>query len=100
MPRTVTEATRSIAERGLLEEGGPIAVRLAAQIASRFGIVVSQKAAAQPVPIIGALGGAVVNTAFMAQFQSIARPHFCVRRVERQYGKPAVQLAYEQIRTE
>ena len=47
LAKTVTEATRYIAERGLLEEGGPIAVRLAAQIASRFGVVVSQKAAAQ-----------------------------------------------------
>ena len=100
LAKTVTEATRYIGERGLLEEGGPIAVRLAAQIASRFGVVVSQKAAAQAVPIIGALGGAVVNTAFMAHFQSIARAHFYVRRLERQYGKPAVQVAYEQIRTE
>jgi len=83
-----------------LEEGGPIAVRLAAQIASRFGIVVSQKAAAQAIPIIGTLGGAVVNTAFMAHFQSIAQAHFCIRRLERQYGKSAVQSAYEQIRTE
>jgi len=93
LTKTVTEATRYIAERGLLEEGGPIAVRLASQIASRFGVVVSQKAAAQAVPIIGALGGAVVNTAFMEHFQSIARAHFYVRRLERQYGKPAVQVA-------
>jgi hypothetical protein len=100
LAKTVTEATRYIAERGLLEEGGPIAVRLAAQIASRFGIVVSQKAAAQAIPIIGTLGGAVVNTAFMAHFQSIAQAHFCIRRLERQYGKSAVQSAYEQIRTE
>lgn len=100
LAKTVTEATRYIAERGVLEEGGPIAVRLAAQIASRFGIVVSQKAAAQAVPIIGALGGAVVNTAFMAHFQSIAQAHFSVRRLERQYGKLAVQAAYEQIRME
>jgi hypothetical protein len=100
LAKTVTAASRYIAERGLLEEGGPIAVRLAAQIASRFGVVVSQKAAAQAVPIIGALGGAVVNTAFMAHFQSIARAHFYVRRLERQYGRPVVQSAYEEIRQE
>ena len=100
LAKTVTEATRYIAERGLLEEGGPIAVRLAAQIASRFGVVASQKAAAQAVPIIGALGGAVVNTAFMAHFQSIARAHFYVRRLERQNGRPVVQSAYEEIRQE
>jgi hypothetical protein len=99
LAKTVTEATRYIAERGLLEEGGPILTRLAAQIASRFGIVVSQKVAAQAVPIVGAMGGAAVNAAFMAHFQAIARAHFCVRRLERQYGKPRVQAAYEQLRT-
>lgn len=40
-------------------EGGPVLVRLIAQIASRFGVVVTQKLSAQAVPIIGALGGAV-----------------------------------------
>jgi hypothetical protein len=99
LAKTVTEATRYIGGRGLLEEGAPILARLAAQIASRFGVVVSQKVAAQAVPIIGALGGAAVNAAFMAHFQSIARAHFCVRRLERQYGKSVVQAAYEQLRT-
>jgi hypothetical protein len=58
-----------------------------------------EKVAAQAVPVIGALGGAAVNAAFMAHFQTIARAHFCVRRLERQYGKPVVQAAYEQLRT-
>ena len=98
LAKTISEATRYIAERGLLEEGAPIVVRFAAQIASRFGIVVSQKVAAQAVPIIGALGGAAVNAAFMTHFQSIARAHFAVRRLERQYGKALVQVAYEQLR--
>ena len=98
LAKTVTQATRYVAERGLLEEGAPILARLVAQIASRFGIVVSQKVAAQAVPIIGALGGTAVNGAFMAHFQSIARAHFCVRRLERQYGKSTVQAAYEQLR--
>jgi len=98
LAKTITEATRYIAERGLLEEGAPIVARMAAQLASRFGIVVSQKVAAQAVPIIGALGGAAVNAAFMAHFQSIARAHFCVRRLERQYGRILVQAAYEQLR--
>jgi hypothetical protein len=99
LAKTVTEATRHIAERGALGKGAPVLARLASQIASRFGVVVSQKVAAQAVPIIGALGGAAVNAAFMAHFQSIARAHFCVRRLERQYGKPVVQGAYDQLRT-
>jgi hypothetical protein len=45
----------------VLAEGSPALVRLLAQIASRFGVVVTQKLAAQAVPFIGALGGAAVN---------------------------------------
>jgi hypothetical protein len=38
-----------------------VLVRVFAQIASRFGIVVTQKLAAQAVPLIGGVGGAAVN---------------------------------------
>ena len=65
-------------------------VRLITQVASRFRLVVSQKAAAQTIPVIGALGGAAVNYAFIDHFQSVARGHFTVRRLERKYGKDLV----------
>jgi len=70
------------------------------QIASRFGFVVSQKVAAQTIPVIGALGGAAVNYAFIDHFQSIARGHFTVRRLERKYGKEIIFNAYEEVRRE
>ena len=73
-------------------------VRLIAQVASRFGLVVSQKAAAQTIPVIGALGGAAVNYAFIDHFQSVARGHFTVRRLERKYGKDLVFNVYERLR--
>ena len=95
---SVTEAARFIAERGIVEEGSPVLVRLIAQIASRFGFVVSQKAAAQTIPVIGALGGAAINYAFIDHFQSVARGHFTVRRLERKYGKDIVFDAYERFR--
>ena len=95
---SVTEAARFIAERGIVEEGSPVLVRLIAQIASRFGFVVSQKAAAQTIPVIGALGGAAINYAFIDHFQSVARGHFTVRRLERKYGKDTVFDAYERLR--
>ena len=94
LAKTMSEATRYAAHRSLLDAGAPPLVRLTAQIASRFGIVVSQKVAAQAVPIIGALGGAAVNTAFMDHFQGMARAHFTVRRLERAYGKETVRVAY------
>ena len=78
-------------------EGGPVLVRLLAQIASRFGVVVTQKLAAQAVPVIGALGGAAVNYAFIDHFQEVARAHFVVRRLERRYGEDAVRAAYDRF---
>jgi len=97
LARSVSEAARFIAERGVLEEGAPVLVRLVAQIGARFGVVVTQKAAAQAVPIIGALGGAAVNYAFVEHFQTVARGHFTVRRLERRYGEDPVRAEYERL---
>src|SRR5262249_20650717 len=52
LAKSVAEAAP---ERGVLAEGAPVLVRFIAQIASRFGVVVTQKLAAQAVPVIGAL---------------------------------------------
>ena len=52
--------------------------------------------AAQAVPVIGAAGGALINTLFMDHFQDMAHGHFTVRRLERKYGEEVVKLAYEQ----
>src|SRR5512132_1397753 len=97
LAKSVAEAARFIAERGVVAEGAPVLVRFIAQIASRFGVVVTQKLAAQAVPVIGALGGAVVNYAFIDHFQEMARAHFTIRRLERRYGKNAVRTAYERL---
>ena len=100
LAKSMSEAARFIAERGILAEGSPVLVRFIAMIASRFGIVVTQKLAAQALPIIGALGGAAVNYAFIDHFQEMARAHFTVRRLERAYGKDVVQAQYESIRAD
>ncbi|MGY2050540.1 EcsC family protein [Methylobacterium sp. JK268] len=95
LAKTMSEVARYAAGRGLLDESAPAVMRFVAQVASRFGLVVSQKVAAQAVPVIGAVGGAAVNAAFMDHFQTIARAHFTVRRLERRYGKERVREAYE-----
>jgi hypothetical protein len=97
LAKTVTEAARFVAERGVIKEGGPVLLRFITEVASRFGVVVTQKVAAQALPVIGALGGAAVNYAFMEHFQDIARGHFTVRRLERTYGKELVRREYERI---
>lgn len=94
LAKAVSEAAEYIAERGIAKETAPALVRLIAMISARFGIVVSEKAAAIAVPAIGAVGGAVVNTLFMDHFQKMAQGHFTVRRLERKYGEDAVRTAY------
>jgi hypothetical protein len=81
----------------LAEKGAPLFVRLVSKIASRFSLVVSEKAAAQAVPLVGAAGGALINTIFMDHFQNLARGHFIVRRIERMYGTEEVQRYYEEL---
>jgi hypothetical protein len=49
------------------------------------------------MPVIGALGGAAVNYAFIEHFQDVAWGHFTVRRLERVYGKGLVQKEYERL---
>ena len=83
----LTEAARFIAERGVIEEGAPVLVRFITQVASRFGVVVTQKVAAQTLPVVGALGGGAVNYAFIEHFQEVALGHFTVRRLERVTAK-------------
>ena len=91
----VSEASKYLAEKGLSKGGAPALLRLIALIGSRFGIVVSQKAAAQMVPLLGAAGGALINTLFIGHFQDMARGHFIVRRLEKVHGADPVRRAYE-----
>ena len=59
--------------------------------------MVTQKLAAQAIPLVGALGGAAVNYAFVEHFQEMAQGHFTVRRLERAYGKGLVRREYERL---
>jgi len=93
----VTEASKYLAEKGLSKSGAPALVRLVALIASRFGVVVTQKTAAQMIPVLGAAGGAVINTLFIGHYQDMARGHFIVRRLEKIHGAEPVRLAYEAL---
>jgi hypothetical protein len=93
----VTHAAHYIARHGLAADGAPLLLSLITAISSRFNVALSQKVVAQMVPLIGAAGGAAVNTIFMSHFQEMAHGHFSVRRLERKYGKGLVQANYEAI---
>ena len=98
LARTISDATKYVAATGALSETAPALVRLLSQITARFGLVVTQKAAAQAVPVLGAMGGAAINYAFMDHFQSLAHGHFTIRRLERRYGAERIRFAYEALR--
>jgi hypothetical protein len=95
LAKTVSEAASNMLERRLAGGSAPIIVDLITSIASRFGLVVSEKVAAGAIPVVGAIGGAAVNLAFMHHFQRVARAHFAIRQLERRYGPQHVRNKYE-----
>lgn len=98
LARSVSEGARFVAHRGVVSETAPVLVRLISQIAARFGVIVSEKFAAQAVPVLGAVGGAALNVAFAEHFQTVARGHFIVRKLERRHGEDVVRFEYRRLR--
>jgi len=75
----------------------PILIKFINTIASRFGIVVSEKLAAQSIPLIGAAGGAGINVMFIDHFQEMAEGHFIVKRLEKKYGSKKIEMLYNNL---
>jgi hypothetical protein len=100
LAQSVTESAKFLLKSGVIGETAPVVVRMVSQVAARFGVAVSEKLAAQAVPILGAVGGAAVNAAFADHFQTLARGHFIVRRLERLYGPDFVHDAYRRVSAE
>jgi hypothetical protein len=97
LAKSVSEAARYFGQKGVATRSAPALVRFISNISSRFGVVVSEKAAAMAIPAIGAAGGALVNSFFMRHFQDMAQGHFVVRRLERIYGAEIIRAEYEAI---
>ena len=92
--KVVTEAMQYVAKHGVGNAAAPALVRLTTSIATRFGLVVTQKAMAQAIPVVGAVGGGLVNTVFISHFQDMARAHFTIRRLERKYSPERIHAMY------
>lgn len=97
LAKSISEAAAHLTKKGLSQHGAPAVVRFISQIASRFSIVVSEKAAVQAVPVVGAFGGAAINTLFINHFQDMGRGHFIVRRLERLHGQEEVRRLYDEL---
>ena len=73
---------------------GPALNKLIARIAPKVAAVLSQKLAAQAVPIIGAAAGAGTNYAFINYYVELAHVHFGLRKLARDHGEAAVTEAF------
>ena len=93
-----THAAMGAGQKGVTKvstgKAGVWLAKLIEAVASRFGVVVTHKFAAQLVPVIGAASGAAVNALFIRHYQDMARGHFIIRRLEDTYGADAVRSAY------
>jgi EcsC protein family len=98
LAQATREATSFLVQKGAAKEGAPALVSFLSRVAARFGMEVSEKVAAEMIPIAGALGGLTLNVLFSRHFQAVAEGHFTVRRLERKYGVEEVRLQYERAR--
>jgi len=76
-------------------KSAPILLDIIVKVASRFQIVVSEKAMGQLLPGIGAGAGALLNVAFTEHFNALAKYHFGLKRLERDHGKDAVLKIFQ-----
>lgn len=97
MGQQIRDASKYVLEHGVANKAAPPLVQFLSAIGKRFGVVVSQKMAAQAIPVIGAVGGALINTYFIDHYQDLARAHFTVRRLEREFGESAIREAYRRL---
>ena len=96
MAKVVGDAGAFLAKGGgtLAGKEAPALLKLISRVAERFSIQVTEKAAAQALPVVSAATAAAVNVLFINHFQDMATGHFTVRRLERKYGAETVKEVY------
>ncbi len=97
LANAVNDAVKHLAAKGMTGKSAPVLLKLISQISARFGVQVSEKVAVQALPVLGAAGGAVINTLFIDHYQAMARGHFIVLRLEKKYGAPLVRQKYSEL---
>lgn len=76
------------------KETAPALAQFMTSVCSRFGIVLSEKAAIQAAPVMGGITGGAINTLFSEHYESIARAYFTLERLCLNYGEQAVSEVY------
>lgn len=81
---------KNAAEKG----AASVLSRFITRIASRYESVVAEKIVAEGLPILGAAGGALINSAFTNYFNKTAYYHFGLRHLEKKFGPHQIQKIY------
>ncbi|RZA08952.1 MAG: EcsC family protein [Proteobacteria bacterium] len=95
-----THAAAGAGGRALEAGSSPAILRLLTRIAAQFEIVVSEKALAEALPVVGALGGGAINALFTDYFGEAARCHFGLLALEKSHGGAAIHREYKKAKAQ
>ena len=90
----ITNRTAQEILREMESHTAPLLIKFMSTVAARFEVVVSEKLLAEALPVVGALGGGVINAAFTQYFSDAAHFHFGLRAIEGRYGREAIENYY------
>ncbi|MBV8110006.1 MAG: EcsC family protein [Hyphomicrobiales bacterium] len=97
LSKLASQTSVYLIERSTASASTPVVNSLVTEVASRFGVIASERFAASAIPLLGAIGGATINLIFINHFQRVAQAHFTIRRLERRYGQALIRHHYEHL---
>ena len=78
---------------------GPALQQLIQTVAPKLAAALSQKLAAQAVPVLGAVTGAALNLAFLSYYRELAAIRFALRRLGEAHGEAQVLETFRRAAT-
>lgn len=97
LANSISESMQHLGSKTAAKKATPALLKFISNISQKFGIQISEKVAAQALPVLGATGGALINTIFIDHFQDMAKGHFIVRKLERKYGQNEIKKLYKKL---
>ncbi len=99
MGLTAAELSAGAVKGLTTQEAASWLVRLVEAVAARLGIAITEKVAAQMIPVLGAITGAAINALFTDHYQDMAKARFTLERLERKYGEGELKAALAALAT-